>query len=202
MVAGRSNINGVWGAYFEKLLNPNNQPTQSIPVDTLGTVLGSGKTSEASQSLLNTEIEEEEVSMALNQIKIGKAAGNDRMIAEMLRHPRRLKVIITLFKKCFQLKRIPTQWHVGIIVPISKQGAKDQMDPSQYGGITLLSVIYKAFCRILGSRLVGIIESEKLLSDEQNGFRKGRGCIDHVLALNLLNAIRMKAKETYSTSQK
>ena len=86
--------------------------------------------------------------------------------------------------------------------PISKQGAKDQMDPSQYGGITLLSVMYKAFCRILGSRLVGIIESEKLLSDEQNGFRKGRGCIDHVLALNLLNAIRMKAKETYSTSQK
>ena len=72
------------------------------------------------------------------------------------------------------------------------------MDPSQYRGITLLSVMYKAFCRILGSRLVGIIESEKLLSDEQNGFRKGRGCIDHVLVLNLLSEIRMKAKkETY-----
>ena len=72
------------------------------------------------------------------------------------------------------------------------------MDPSQYRGITLLSVMYKAFCRILGSRLVGIIESEKLLSDEQNGFRKGRGCIDHVLVLNLLSEIRMKTKkETY-----
>ena len=109
VVAGRSNIKGVWGAYFEKLLNPNNQPTQSNPVETHGTVLGSGKTSEASQSLLNKEVEEEEVSMALNQLKIRKAAGNDEIIAEndeiiaeMLRHPRCLKVTAALFKKCFQ----------------------------------------------------------------------------------------------------
>ena len=88
VVAGRSNIKGVWGAYL---------------------------TSEASQSLLNREVEEEEASMALNQIKIRKAAGNDEIIAEMLRHPRCLKVTAAFFKKCFQLKRIPTKWRVGII---------------------------------------------------------------------------------------
>ena len=42
---------------------------------------------------------------------------------------------------------------------------------------------------------MGVIEGEKLLSDEQNGFRSNRGCIDHVLALSLLSEMRLKNKK-------
>ena len=87
---------------------------------------------------------------------------------------------------------IPTQWRIGTIVPIPKACTKDPLDPSQYRGITVLLVVYKALCKILGNRLVGVIEGEKLLSDEQNGFR---GCIDHVLALSLLSEMRLKDKK-------
>ena len=62
-------------------------------------------------------------------------------------------------------------------------------------GITVLSVVYKALCKILGYRLVGVIEGEKLLSDDQNGIRGNRGCIDHVLALSLLGEMRLKEKK-------
>ena len=69
--------------------------------------------------------------------------------------------------KCFQLRLIPTQWRIGTIVPIPKACTKNPLDLSQYRGITVLSVVYKA---LLGNRLVGVIEGEKLLNDEENGF--------------------------------
>ena len=79
---------------------------------------------------------------------------------EMLRHRRCFPVISALLMKCFQLKLIPTQWRIGTIVPIPKAGIKDPLDPSQYRGITVLSVVYKTLSKLLGNRLVGVIEGE------------------------------------------
>ena len=144
---------------------------------------------------LSQDIEEEEVSITLRQLSVGKAAGNDGVIMEMLRYPRCFPFNSSLLMKCFELRLTPTQWRIGTIVPIPKACTKDPLDPSQYKGITALSVVYKPLCKILGNRLVGVIEGEKLLSDEQIGFRSNRGCIDHVLALSLLGEKRLKEKK-------
>ena len=45
----------------------------------------------------------------------------------------------------------------------------------------MLSVPIKLFCRILFKRIDKTVD--KVLRDEQAGFRKGRGCTDQIFAL-------------------
>ena len=44
------------------------------------------------------------------------------------------------------------QWREGLIVNLFMKG--DREDPGNYGGITLLSVVGKVFCKVLNNRLV------------------------------------------------
>jgi len=52
----------------------------------------------------------------------------------------------------------------------------DRNDPDNYRGICLLNTGYKIYSKIIAKRLTAI--AEVLLLDEQNGFRKGRSCMD------------------------
>ena len=67
-----------------------------------------------------------------------------------------------------------------IIYPISKQGSDDDRQPLNYRGITLISVPCKIYCNILNHRLSSWLENNKILCDEQNGFRRGRNCEEHI----------------------
>ena len=60
-----------------------------------------------------------------------------------------------------------------------------------FRGVSLLSVVYKAMCMILQERLMTFCERQKLITEEQVGFKRGRGCRDQVLSLSLLGQVRM-----------
>ena len=47
---------------------------------------------------------------------------------------------------------VPIQWREGLIVNLFKKG--DREDSGNYRGITLLSVVWKVFCKVLNKRLV------------------------------------------------
>ncbi len=81
-----------------------------------------------------------------------------------------------------------------MIKPIPKSYLLDQRVPLQYIGIFLLSTVYKLFSGILNKHIVNIADTNKLFADEQNGFRKGRSCIDHMFVLTLIMCNR-KAKD-------
>ena len=90
------------------------------------------------------------------------------------------------------------QWLKSIIKPISKPGG-DPLNPSDYRGISLQSVIMKVFCCILNARLGEYLEDNHLLAEEQNGFRKERGCIDHLFTLcNIVESRRCLGKDTFA----
>ena len=55
-----------------------------------------------------------------------------------------------------------------------------------YRGVSLLSCISKLYSAFINKRLVTYLENNDILADEQNGFRKGRSCEDHVFTLNSL----------------
>ena len=99
--------------------------------------------------VLNWEADNEVVTLVLGQLRAGKAAGRDGIVIEMFKHVPSL-VLAALFRKCYQMGLIPNQWCVGIIVPLPKISTRDPLDPSQYRGIPLVSVIYKAFCIYIG----------------------------------------------------
>ena len=70
-----------------------------------------------------------------------------------------------------------------IIVSLHKgTGSKDECNT--YRGIRLLSVPEKVYGRVLTERLMKIIERN--VSEEQGGFRKGKGCVDLIFAIKMM----------------
>ena len=53
--------------------------------------------------------------------------------------------------------------------------------------------VYKMYCSIINDRLTTWTESNGLLADEQNGFRKKRSTVDHISSLT--NIIETKKKQ-------
>ena len=77
-----------------------------------------------------------------------------------------------------------------MIFPIYKDG--DKRNPLNYRGITLLSVVSKVYTSIINTRLSNLCEKNKIIVEEQGGFRKGRGCIDQIYLLTGLLRQRRK----------
>ena len=63
-----------------------------------------------------------------------------------------------------------------------------------YRGISLLPTTSKLFTAALAARLSSYLEANKLLSNEQNGFRPNRSCTDHIFTLYNLCMIRRNLK--------
>jgi len=105
------------------------------------------------------------------------------------------KAIWKLFSEIWDKEKVPEEWGKGIIVPIPKKG--QSMDPGNYRGITLLNVIPKLFTSIIHERLSEYCENEKMLSEEQGGFRKARSTIDQIFILHELTKGRFP-KRTYA----
>ena len=145
---------------------------------------------------LNTTLSREEVQNAIDRCKMKKATGIDEISNEVLKSPRLLNVLFQLFKSCFDNGIIPTQWNKSIIKPIPKSSKNDPKLPLSYRGISLLSCIYKLYSSILNSRLVDHLERTGFLVDEQNGFRKGRACIDHIYVVSTITRTRIKQNKS------
>jgi len=60
----------------------------------------------------------------------------------------------------------------------------DRNNPDNYRGISLLNTGYKIYSKIFAKKLTVI--AEVLLLEEQNGFRKGRSCMDSICSASQL----------------
>lgn len=101
-------------------------------------------------STLNNCFTEVENKKAIHKLKIGKAAGGDRVINEYIKSTVEifLPVYVTLFNRILDTSVIPEDWLLGLIVPIYKNKG-DVKDCNNYRGITLLSYLGKRFTNIL-----------------------------------------------------
>src|SRR4051812_5716572 len=88
-------------------------------------------------------------------------------------------------------EKLPTDWTRGIIFPIYKDGEKQ--DTSNYRGITLLSIVGKVYAQVINERLMKWCERNKILVEEQGGFRPQRGCPDQLFSL--VEILRNRGKE-------
>ena len=107
--------------------------------------------------------------------------GIDRLPYEVFKKDIYVRFLTHFFQMCFSNCVIPGMWRKSIISPIPKSSSSDIRVPLNYRGISLLSNIYKLFSGVLNNRLVSLLETFNLSADEQNGFRKGRACIDQAL---------------------
>ena len=174
-----------WESTFKELLSSPKNNTDQFPVHTSK---NHNDGSSESEILLNANI----VCQAVCSLKAGKAAGPEQMPSEVLKYNICVKFLTALFSTCLKNHIFPSVWKQAIIVPIPKASMKDPADPLQYRGISLLSIPYKIFAKIINQHLCEWLECNSILAAEQNGFKRGRSTMEHVFNLSTIAETRQK----------
>ena len=130
------------------------------------------------------DITKTELERAISESKMNKAAGEDDLPYELLKHlgPKAKGMILHIFNRCWSGEELPTMWRTAIIKPLLKEG-KDPKETVSYRPISLTSCLGKIFEKIVADRLMCIMEQRNLINENQAGFRQNRATTDQVLKL-------------------
>ena len=165
-----------WREYCQELYTC--VPDTAADKETLAQ-LASNPKQEEDMPILRDEIEK-----AIKQLKDGKAAGVDNIPGELLKHGGE-KVINAMTLICnaiWKTRKWPHQWTESIIIPIPKKG--NQKKCENYRTISLISHTGKVLLRVILNRLQPQVE--KLLAEEQAGFRPGRSTVEQIFNLRII----------------
>ena len=112
------------------------------------------------------------------------APGPDKIHYQFIKQlpPSCLIILRDIFNKVWVSGKFPSIWREATVIPIPKP-QKNATIPTNYRPIALTSCICKTMERMINDRLVWYIESNKLLTIYQSGFRKHRSTIDHLIKL-------------------
>ena len=169
-----------------ELMNGINEPRNEVNYNT---------------TVLNKRCVPEEVGKCITKLKNNKAGGCDLIINEFLKcsAPKLLEPISNLFDIILTCGKVPEAWTIGTICPIYK-GKGCAMNVDNYRGITLLSCLGKLFTSMINNRINEFLEENDLLGQEQAGFRKEYGTIDHIFSLHcLIDLYLQRKKRLYCT---
>ncbi len=116
---------------------------------------------------------------AIRKLKLGKALGSDGITAEMLKYGGEIVVdwMMWICSLAWEQSKVPEDWRKAIIVLLYKGKGKRE-ECNNYRCISLLSVAGKVYGWILNERMMKI--TDKSVGDEQEGFWKGKGCVDQI----------------------
>lgn len=138
-----------------------------------------------------------EICSIIQGLKNKKSTGQDEIpvsliksVAEEVSGP-----LSFLVNVCLETGIFPDDLKVAKVKPIYKKG--DEREIKNYRPIALLNNFSKIFEKAIYNRLIGFFETENLLSDFQNGFRKEKSTIRAVYQAleKILNSLN-KSRET------
>ena len=179
-----------WAEYFEEFVNVQEDREADIVAVGGVQVPVMGEENER-------EITREEVKMALNETKGGKAPGMDGVRVEMLKEGvvTVLEWLVRVFNICFMLSIVPVDWVIACMVPLYK-GMGDVHECSNFRCISLLSVVRKVYGRVL---INGIRDkTENVIAEVQDSFRRGGECTDQIFIVRqICEKYLGKGKDVY-----
>ena len=151
---------------------------------------------ESNNDYLNCTFTVDELSNVIKTLTNNKACGVDFIRNEMLKNCNDdlLKILCRLFNVVLESGVVPTDWCIGLIVPLYK-GKCDANLCDNYRGITLLSCIGKLGTACLNCRITNYLDRTDALGDEQAVFRSGLSTIDHAFTLNSIIDIYLQRKK-------
>ena len=79
-------------------------------------------------------------------------------------------ILVELFNKSLKESCFPDCWKISLVVIVSKNVAK-RSTATNYGAVSLISVVSKVFKKLVNNRIVDHLEKCGLFSDFQYGFR-------------------------------
>lgn len=126
-------------------------------------------------------IDAEDVDLAVNKVKRGKAAGMDGLTIEHIlhAHPVVIYCLSYLFNHMLHFGYVPNNFGCGIMIPLLKSTDSDSTKCENYRGLTLSPVISKIFEYVLLQKFEGHLKT----SDLQFGFKHGIGTSDALFTL-------------------
>ena len=182
--------------YFESLYKPKKLSEEDKKViKHLNTKLQNGVEIEE----LDNPISSDEILLAIKSSKNGKSSGPDLIINEMIKAGKETwtKPLLLLFNLILNKQTVPLEWNTGFVTPIFKGG--DQHEMNNYRGITVTSNLSKLFTKIMNSRLTKYLDKNKMINNEQIGFRSGCRTSDHLFVLKtIIDCYKRQKKHVYA----
>ena len=125
-----------------------------------------------------------QVEVAVQSLKKGKSAGVDNIPAEMVQAGGEdvITALTTICNKIWQTGEWPTPWTQSLISTLPKKGNLQQCE--NYRTIRLISHPSKVILKIIVNRLKP--QMEKIIAEEQAGFRAGRSTTEQIFNLRIL----------------
>ena len=110
------------------------------------------------------------------------SVGPDEIHYQLLKHMPSSSLLLLLYiiNKSWLSGDFPSDWRKAIVIPIPQPG-KYPTNPTNYRPIALTSCICKTMERMINRRLVWYLESHKLRTNVQCGFRSRRSTVDHLV---------------------
>ena len=129
--------------------------------------------------LHNISVTPKMVRKVVMNLDLSKASGPDCISVVVLKNwePELSYILAELFNKCLKESCFPDCWKVSSVVPVFKN-VGERSTAKNYRPVSLLSVVSKAFEKIVNNRIVDHLEKCGLFSDFQYGFRSSRSTAD------------------------
>ena len=131
----------------------------------------------------NHPILRKEVEAAVQSLKKGKSAGVENIPAELVQAGREdvITALTTICNKIWQTGEWPTPWTQSLVITLPKKGNLQQCQ--NYRTTGLISHPRKVILKIVLNRLTP--EGEKIIAEEQAGFRAGRSITEQIFNLQI-----------------
>ena len=127
------------------------------------------------------EITVKGVEKLLSGLNPNKATGPDGISPRILKElSLEIAPLLTMiYKASLRTGIVPLDWRQAFVTPVFKKGEK--YDPINYRPVSLTSVPCKILEHIVVSNMMTFFEDNKILCNQQHGFRKGRSCESQLL---------------------
>ena len=125
-----------------------------------------------------------EVEAAVQSSKKGESAGVNKIPAELVQAGGVdvITVVTTICNKIWQTGEWPTPWTQSLVITLPKKGNLQQCQ--NYRTISLISHPSKVMLKIILNELKP--QAEKIIAEEQAGFRAGRSTTEQIFNLRIL----------------
>ena len=117
-------------------------------------------------------------------MKKGKSAGVDNIPAELVQAGGKdvIAILTTICNNIWQTGKWPTPWTQSLVITLPKKGNLQRCQ--NYRTISLISHPSKVMLKIILNRLKP--QAEKIIAEEQAGFRAGRSTTEQIFNLRIL----------------
>ena len=131
-----------------------------------------------------TKATNEDFEKIIKEMKNSDAVGIDGIQLKHIKGSvQNCSIMMTYLVNCIiKTNKWPTKMKIQVIRPIYKNGVKNNMD--NYRPISILPVLNKLTEKFFANQLQDFLQINKIISEEQFGFQRGKGTVDALMKLN------------------